>query len=71
VIYTQLGPTPSGLSNYAQWAWFVDKQSGLRMNKLAMVSARDLPVQSDQIHLTTAGLVTLGGRYASAMNALL
>jgi hypothetical protein len=73
VVFTQLGPTPpAGTQNVAYWDMFCEWQASMTMKKLAMVSARDLTAKvGDPLHLTTASLVTLGQRYATAMHQML
>lgn len=73
VVFTQLGPEPN-IEPYVKWGRVQLSQQELadaQIPNLAMVSASDLPVQVDKLHLTTAGYVVLGKRYAKAMHGLL
>lgn len=70
VIHTKLGPDPN-LSERPYWENVQDQQEAVSIPVNDMVSAEDLSTLSDDIHLNTPSLVTLGGRYATAMNHLL
>lgn len=68
IIVTVVNTTPGGTYiSTIQTAQLAVSGAGI-----SVVDARDLPDQGDSArHLTTAGLVTLGARYAAAMNGLL
>ncbi len=71
VVMTVLGPTKSDLSLDA-WASFQDMQRNMRLPAgVARVSASDLEVADQDVHLTTPSYLTLGQRYAEAMMKLL
>ena len=66
-----LGPDP-GDPAYPYHAQVQAAQAGMSGTGIAVVTAADLAGKSgDAVHLTTASQVTLGGRYATAMQALL
>lgn len=68
VIVTVVNTTPGG----TYISTIQDAQLAMTGTGIAVVDARDLPDQGDSArHLTTAGLVTLGERYADAMDDLL
>lgn len=68
VIVTRLGPNPGGYPGWASMQSYIDQVAGVDPN-LAVVSASDLAASG--VHLTAASAVTLGHRYAAAMNAML
>lgn len=73
-IVTELGPNPDA-GEFSNWATVQGKQQaldGARDGNVACISAADLTGKTgDEIHINTASLLTLGGRYATAMQALL
>jgi Carbohydrate esterase, sialic acid-specific acetylesterase len=72
IIVTRLGPSPyPALPKFFNWSDISLVLGQFAGRHLKVVSPADLPVQSDLIHLTTAGYVTLGERYADAMHALM
>lgn len=72
VVYTQLGPEPSGNPAFAAWGGMQLMQAHLSIPNALMVTAADLrSVAPMSPHLDTASYVTLGRRYAEAMHVLL
>lgn len=73
-IVTELGPSP-GIETHPYWSTVQAQQQtldGARDGNVSVVSAADLDgKEGDEVHLDTASLLTLGGRYATAMQALL
>lgn len=70
VVFAQLGPMPSG-SPYGYAQALRDKQSGIRMAKVAMITTSDLAVDSSGLHFTQSAQVTIGQRAAAAMNGMM
>lgn len=71
VIVTALGNS-AGLSDVDYWNTIRTKQLAMFGSGISVVDTLDLPQKPDDlVHLSTAGLVTLGQRYAVAMNNML
>ena len=71
-IVTELGPNPGGFDNWSTVQAQQQSLDGARSGNVACVSAADLTGKpGDEIHIDTASLITLGQRYAAAMNGLL
>jgi hypothetical protein len=71
VIVTQIGPDPSDVSPASPANILIAAQGALALPHATVVSARDLPFQSDRLHLSQKGQLLLGDRYAKAMWRLL
>ena len=56
---------------FAGWDVLKQVQASVEMTNVAMVTTDDLPLKADGLHLSTAGQMTLGGRFAEAMHGLL
>jgi hypothetical protein len=65
VVFTQIGPRPDPY--WEPQARLIELQGKLNLRMGAMVSATDLEFQSDRLHLTQEGELTLGTLYARAM----
>lgn len=72
IVFAQLSKNPTTrAAEFPQWAALKNLQWGFRDPSIKMITTEDLPVQSDELHCTTAGAVTAGIRFADAMHALL
>jgi hypothetical protein len=70
VIFTQIGPEPCCSDpRFPSWREIQIRQAQIQGPNLRMVTAMDLPAAGP--HLTTAGFVALGRRYAEAMHEML
>jgi hypothetical protein len=56
-------------SRFPAWRAVQDAQRDLRLPNSVHVSAAQLPMKADQLHLTTAGQIALGQRMADAWEA--
>ncbi|MBU1155671.1 MAG: sialate O-acetylesterase, partial [Proteobacteria bacterium] len=56
---------------FRYWDLLKQKQAGVRLPGVRMVTTDDLPLKADGIHLTTAAQIYLGRRLAQAMYELL
>jgi hypothetical protein len=69
VVMTVLAPGKP--QHAARWNRFVSMQASMELPPCTgRVTANDLKVEDEGVHLTTASAVTLGRRYADAMDAL-
>lgn len=72
VVFTQIGPEPCCFDYFSSWGGMQARQAQIQGPNLKMVTAMDLPsFGPSSPHLTTAGYVALGRRYAEAMHQLL
>jgi len=67
IIVTQIGPNPPDSETASPARVLLAAQEAIALPHAAVVSARDLPFQSDRLHLNQQGQIALGGRYAKAM----
>lgn len=70
VIWTKLGPNPS-VPERPYWTTVQAQQAAASITDGAMIDASDLTTISDNVHLNTPSLVTIGARAAVAMDGLL
>lgn len=72
VVFVQIADRPRmDADRYPGWATVQDQQARLSLPCVAMVSARALDRNPDDLHLTTGAQRILGRRIATAMAALL
>lgn len=68
VVFAQLGKDPTTrASEFPAWNIVQEQQWLTRDDNLVMVTTDDLPVQSDELHSTTATAVEVGRRFADAL----
>lgn len=72
VAFAQLSAEPSGIWDYAGWGGMQMRQSQIQAPQLAMIQTSDLPLfQANDVHLSTAGYVTAGIRFADAIHSIM
>ncbi len=72
IVFVQIADTPRANSGrYSSWHVVQDQQSRPPLPCTAIVSARGLPRNPDDLHLTTQAQRTLGPRLAAAMARLI
>lgn len=71
IIVTRIGPNPPEAEKASPARVLMAAQEAISLPHAAVVSAGDLPFQSDRLHLDQQGQLTLGGRYARTMWRLL
>ena len=74
VVFCQIGdlaPRWRGAPAFRYWDRLQERQAGVRLPMVRMVTTGDLALMSDGIHLTTAAQMILGRRLAQAMYDLL
>lgn len=73
VVFVQLADratSPERAARYPAWETVQQAQTSLSLRCTRMVPAKDLPLNADELHLSTAGQRALGPRLAAAMARL-
>lgn len=70
VIYAQIATCGPAFASAANWQSIQDQQASVFMNRVKMISTKDLTDRLDDVHLTPASERIVGGRFAVELGDL-
>ena len=71
VVFAQLATKPAGATGRPYFNNLKASQANVSISDVSMIVTEDLAIQSNDVHLVTSSLITVGERFAAAMNNLI